>query len=189
MYCHTLAFALIRNRGRVRWNEDNLGEIEKNKPVRQKITEPKTPYHPMIEDDGSLSPIRGGTFDECIDAAEHAEAVRHALDDVASSTTMSAKQSGGWTSSDDEGQEDDEGSNRSASFKAHRTAHYDEFLKVKELRRKGSFMEEEESDEDENSVMRKGKAPASSSSTPAVNGATIDNGKSVAIDPPSANGS
>lgn len=59
----------------------------------------------------SLSPIRG-CFDDCIDEAINAEAIRSALNDVASSSRKNAQRSGGWTSSDDEAdtmEQDDEG--------------------------------------------------------------------------------
>lgn len=61
---------------------------------------------------GSLSPLMGSFEDSTVDAV-HAEAIRSALNDVASSSGKSPLMSGGWTSSDDEADpmdQDDEGS-------------------------------------------------------------------------------
>ncbi|CAH2077972.1 unnamed protein product, partial [Thlaspi arvense] len=154
----TLRFSLVQalsmfnfyGRGRVQWDEANIVEIESNKPVRQKITEPKTPYHPMIDDDGSLSP-RGRSFDNCVDEMHRAEELRNFLNDVASSSknTSQRSDSGGWSSSEDDDadpmdeNEEDSGSEKNASFKEHRRAHYDEFRMVKEMRTSGSFYGED----------------------------------------------
>ncbi|ESQ43305.1 hypothetical protein EUTSA_v10014782mg [Eutrema salsugineum] len=142
-------------KGRVQWDEANIVEIESNKPVRQKITEPKTPYHPMLDDDGSLSPRRGA-FDECVDDMQREEELRNALNDEAPSSSRNISQgsaSGGWSSSEDEADpmdqdDEDSGGGKNARFNEHRRVHYDEFRKVKELRSSGSFYEEEEEEDD-----------------------------------------
>ncbi|XP_057483073.1 protein phosphatase inhibitor 2-like isoform X2 [Actinidia eriantha] len=176
-------------KGRVMWDEANIGEIEANKPVRQKITEPKTPYHPRIEDDGSLSPRRG-SFEGCSIDPMQAEAICSALNSMASSSGKNFRQSG-WTSSDDEADpmdQDDEGSEtdrNGTSFREQRRAHYDEFRKVKELRRKGSMLEDA-SDEDlhENGEEKVGKTYSPSSLTAGMKDIDIDDSGVVTQPPP-----
>ncbi|KAL6531290.1 hypothetical protein OROHE_014359 [Orobanche hederae] len=154
----------------VKWDEANIAEIEANKPVRQKITEPKTPYHTMIDvddddddDEDTSSSVRRGSLGSRFEDAMHAEAIRLALNDVGSSSKTDVHHSG-WTSSEDDidaMDQDGEGteSERRRSFREHRKAHYDEFRKVKELRRKGSLLEDETDEE-----IKNGKVNGSSSS-------------------------
>ncbi|KAM0824450.1 hypothetical protein ACQ4PT_023436 [Festuca glaucescens] len=91
---------MIQSSNRVKWDEDNLYEFESSKPVRQKIPEPKTQYHPiMIDDDGSVSPKH--PFDKCLDETVNVEAILTVLNGVASSSKNDSKDDD-WATSDDD---------------------------------------------------------------------------------------
>ncbi|CAL5209504.1 unnamed protein product [Lathyrus oleraceus] len=154
-------------KGRVKWDEVNIGNIEATKPVRQKITEPKTPYHPMIEEDSSPSPERRG-YDECDDnKSDPVKAEEPAFDNAACCSRKKTSESGGWSSSEDEEDETEQtDEDACCSFKEHRRAHYDEFLKVKELRQQSALLENG-SDEDNNTELAEEKKPGVDSSSPA----------------------
>ncbi|KAK9060890.1 hypothetical protein SSX86_018070 [Deinandra increscens subsp. villosa] len=145
------------SRRSVRWDEAKLSEIEANKPVRQKITEPKTPYHHMADADGSLSPQRSPSSSERDD-----ENVHSVFNDMVSNNSQ---QLSGWTSSEDEpdamDEEDNEG--RSSSFKEQRRAHYNEFHKVRELMRQGSLNESCNDEEDDDDKKLNGECDTPSS--------------------------
>lgn len=153
----------------VKWDEANLEEIEANKPVRQKITEPKTPFHRMIDDDDDGSPSPWDSIEES-----------GALDDMASSSENKSRLSG-WTSSDNEADimdqdDEDSDSERSRSFREHRRAHYDEYRKIKELRRTGSSLEAASDNEIEDLEKTDGTCNTSGSLTSAVEGIDIAEG-------------
>lgn len=60
----------------------------------------------------------------------------------------------------------DSESDRSLNFKEHRRVHYDEFLKVKELRQNAALLEDG-SDEDDNTDLTKEEKKKCDSSSPA----------------------
>lgn len=70
----------------------------------------------------------------------------------------------------------DSGSERSKNFREHRRAHYDEYRKIKELRREGSSLEGASDDEIEDLEKRDGRYNTSSSLISAVEGIDIAEG-------------
>ncbi|TVU29382.1 hypothetical protein EJB05_20946 [Eragrostis curvula] len=137
--------ALKDLRGRVKWDEDNLNDIESNKPEREKITEPKTPYHTMSDDDeGSVSPRQSS--EESVDKSAHADAIKSALDEAVSSGKIFKRES--WEPCDSE-----EAVKQGTAFEEHRKVHYDEYHKMKELLQKGTTTDDaDEGESDANNM-------------------------------------
>lgn len=147
-----LLFLMEVPRVRVIWDEDNLAFLEACKSPKQKINEPKTPYHAATGSNGFVSP----TPDEEIcpmEAAAHAEAIRCALSEVASTSGGSSSQhrGGKWVFSENDSRFIDMNENFNVegiaiqdnrlsfedsrvSFEEHRRKHYDEFHRAKMMR-------------------------------------------------------
>ncbi|KAF2533017.1 hypothetical protein F2Q70_00033070 [Brassica cretica] len=126
--------------------------------IKQKITEPKTPYHPpypMIDDDGGSLSSRVRSFDNFVEM-HRAEELKNDLNDLASSSKIIShiSDSGDWTPSEDEAEpidqnEEDPEGEKNTSFNEHRRVHYDEFRMVKEMRSSsGSFYGEDAEGDD-----------------------------------------
>ncbi|AQK53423.1 phosphoprotein phosphatase inhibitors [Zea mays] len=132
-------------RGHVKWNEENLNDIELNKPEREKITEPKTPYHPMLdEDEGPVSPLH--LSESSVDKSAHADAIKTALAKAVSSGKIFDRNS--WDTCDSE-----EAIKQGKAFEEQWKVHYDEYHKMKELLEKGTM--NDDSDEDEGDLGNK----------------------------------
>ncbi|PAN06897.1 hypothetical protein PAHAL_1G295700 [Panicum hallii] len=128
-----------KTRCHVKWDEDNLNDIESNKPEREKINEPKTPYHPMTdEDEGPVSPLQ--LSEELVDKSAHADAIKTALAEAVFSGKIFDRNS--WESCENE-----EAIKQGNAFEEHRKVHYDEYHKMKELLQKGTMTDDAEEDE------------------------------------------
>ncbi|KAK3154555.1 hypothetical protein QOZ80_2BG0192080 [Eleusine coracana subsp. coracana] len=128
-------------RGRVKWDEENLNDIESNKPEREKITEAKTPYHAMSdEEEGSVSPRQ--LSEESVDKSAHADAIKTALAEAVSSGKIFER--GSW----------EEEAIKQEDFEEQRKVHYDEYRKMKELLQKGTVTDDDtdEGESDRNNM-------------------------------------
>ncbi|KAL7586102.1 hypothetical protein Lser_V15G38101 [Lactuca serriola] len=132
LFSPTLALYPLNRRRGFGWDEANLGEIEANK------------HDLYLLLGGSNSFLEG---DDNSNIRLNADAIRSALNEMASSSSNSNSHSG-WTSSDDEDEADvmdhDLGGKSARSFREKRKAHYDEYRKVKELQKKESMKKDDE---------------------------------------------
>ncbi|XP_024517040.1 protein phosphatase inhibitor 2-like [Selaginella moellendorffii] len=118
------------SRARVAWDENNLDYLETHKTPKQKIDEPKTPFHAP----GDLSPIPDDSK-----TSVDPNVLRHALENVASSSSDHGSSSSASN-----------GKSRRKSFEDVRREHYSEFKTSKMLLQ--NVKDEEDLDLDRNQL-------------------------------------
>ena len=91
---------------RIVCDKANLEYLHANKTPKQKISEPKRPYHAPAKEDGSISPIAIDEDRAFVDQAVQAQEICAALMEAASTSSSRSRSRGGWTSSEDEGDDD-----------------------------------------------------------------------------------
>ncbi|CAM9271636.1 unnamed protein product [Chrysoparadoxa australica] len=138
-----------KTREGIKWDEETIAEHDKLRGTRQKINEPSTPYHYMMQpqaDGNSDGDSVGGASAVAQNEADAEDSLRVVMKEVQarlpSDEQLSKERAARWDS-----EEGSQSSHHEDAFTAKRAAHYNEFQMMKQWREKHERLDEDSGEE------------------------------------------